>query len=93
MSDRSLRNRVDKLKALETQKKAIEKQMESLQEEIKAEMKVRGTDETTVGDWLVRFKSIAANRFQTSGFKADHPKLYQKYMAQSPSERFTITTI
>lgn len=91
MSDKSLKNRIEKLKKLEAEKKAVEKQIEVVQLEIKNELKIRGTDEATAGDWIVRFKDIVSNRFNVKGFAADHPKLYQKYMVQAQSMRFTIS--
>ncbi|MCB7317155.1 hypothetical protein [Lacrimispora sp. 210928-DFI.3.58] len=91
MSERTLTKKVAELKRLEAEKKAIEKQMEALQEEIKKELKVRGQEEASAGDWIVRFKAIVSNKFNTKAFAADHPKLYQKYMGQSQAMRFTIS--
>lgn len=91
MVQRTLMNKVNRLKALEAEKKSIEKQMEVLQGEVKAELQNRGTDETTTGDWIVRFKEVVSNKFNGKQFKADHPRLYQKYMAQSQSMRLTVT--
>lgn len=91
MSDKSLKNRVEKLKALEQQKKVIEKQIEAVQQEIKNEMRIRETDETVAGEWIVRFKEVVSNRFNAKAFAADHPRLYKKYMASSQSMRFTIS--
>ena len=90
MTQRTLQNRISQLKQLEQEKKAIEKQMEVLQAEIKQEMKNRGTDETTVGNWAIRFKAVASNKFNSKQFKADHPRLYQKYMGASETMRFTV---
>ena len=73
MSERTLLKKVNDLKVLEAQKKAIEKQMELLQ-----------------GDWMVRFKAVISNKFNARAFAADHPKLYQKYMGQSQTMRFTV---
>lgn len=90
MSERTLLKKVNDLKALEAQKKAIEKQMEALQEDIKKELQTRGQEETEVGDWMVRFKTVISNKFNAKAFAADHPKLYQKYMGQSQTMRFTV---
>lgn len=90
MSERTLFKKVNELKALEARKKAIEKQMEALQEEIKKEMQARGQEETEIGDWVVRFKAVISNKFNAKAFAADHPRLYQKYMGQSQSMRFTV---
>lgn len=90
MSERTLLKKVNGLKALEAQKKDIEKQMDALQEDIKKEMQARGQEETEVGDWMVRFKAVISNKFNTKAFAADHPRLYQKYMGQFRSMRFTV---
>ena len=79
MSERTLLKKVNELKVLEAQKKAIEKQMQA-----------RGQEETEVGDWVVRFKAVISNKFNAKAFAADHPRLYQKYMGQSQSMRFTV---
>lgn len=88
--ERTLLKKVNDLKALEAQKRAIEKQMEALQEDIKKELQARGQEETEVGDWMVRFKAVISNKFNAKAFAADHPKLYQKYMGQSQTMRFTV---
>lgn len=93
MTQRTLMNKVNRLKALEHDMRAIEKQMQDLQAEIKAEMQARGTEETTVGDWIIRFKEMVSNKFQTKQFAAEHPRLYKKYMAASESMRFTVSEI
>lgn len=90
MSERTLLKKVNSLKELEVQKKAIEKQMTDLQEEIKKEMEVRGAEEEAIGDWIVRFKAVMSNKFNSKAFAADHPILYKKYMASSQTMRFTV---
>lgn len=65
MSERALLKKVNDLKALEAQKKAIEKRVADIQEDIKKE-------------------------FNAKAFTADHPNLYQKYMGQSQTMRFTV---
>ena len=49
MSERTLLKKVNDLKVLEAQKKAIEKQMEIIQEEGKQELQARGTEEEAQG--------------------------------------------
>lgn len=90
MSERTLLKRVNTLKELEVQKKAIEKQMADLQEEIKKELEARGSEEAAVGDWIVRFKAVMSNKFNSKAFAADHPILYKKYMSPSQTVRFTV---
>ena len=73
MSERTLLKKVKTLKELEAQKKALEKQVAAVQEEIKKEMEARGSEEAEIGDWIVRFKSVMSNKFNSKAFAADHP--------------------
>lgn len=93
MSEKTLRNHIAKLKALEAEKKELEKQISKLQEGIKQEMRNRGTDEAATGDWMVRFKAVVSNKFQTKEFAAAHPRLYKKYIAPAESMRFTVSEL
>lgn len=90
MSERTLLNKVNSLKELEVQKKAIENLMTAVQEEIKKEMKARGAEEAAIGDWIVRFKTVMSIKFNSKAFAADHPILYKKYMVSSQTMRFTV---
>lgn len=90
MTQKTLLKKVNTLKTLEERKKAIEKQMEIIQEEVKQELQARGTEEEAVGDWMVRFKAVVSSRFNSKAFAAEHPKLYQKYLAPSQTMRFTV---
>lgn len=49
MSERTLLKKVNDLKSLEAQKKAIEKQITDIQEDIKKELQSKGQEETEVG--------------------------------------------
>lgn len=91
MGERALENRIKKLKALEEQKKALEAQIEGLQEEIKKDMESRGTEEMKVGIFIVRFTSVLSNRFDTKSFKEKYSELYKEYTKQVASRRFTIS--
>ena len=90
MSEKTLLKKINALKELEAQKKTLESQMLAIQEEIKNEMEARGAEETTIGDWVVRFKAVMSNKFNSKAFAADHPILYKKYMASSQTMRFTV---
>lgn len=91
MGERALENRIKKLKALEEQKKALEAQIEGLQEEIKKDMESRGTEEMQVGIFIIRFTSVLSNRFDTKSFKEKYSELYKEYTKQVASRRFTIS--
>ena len=65
--------------------------IEALRDEIKAEMMARGTEELSVGQFIVRWRSILSNRFDTTGFKRAYADLYKQYTKQTASRRFTIS--
>ena len=49
MGNKALENRINKLKALEDQKKSIENEMDKLKAEIKADMEHKGVEEIKTG--------------------------------------------
>lgn len=91
MGERAIENRIKKLKALEEQKKELEAQISSLQEEIKKDMERKGVEEMHAGIFIIRFTSVLSSRFDTKRFKEQHGALYDRYVKQVPSHRFTIS--
>lgn len=74
--------------ALEAEAKAM---IESLKDEIKAEMDSRKTEELESGPYIVRWTSILSNRFDTTTFKKEHGEMYKLYTKQISSRRFTVS--
>jgi predicted phage-related endonuclease len=91
MGVRAVENRVRKLKALEEQKKELERQIGELQEEIKNDMESKGIEEMQAGIFIIRFTSVLSNRFDTKSFKEKYEELYKQYTKQVSSRRFTIS--
>jgi len=90
MGERALLNRIQKLKALEGQQKELERQIEELKADIKADMKRKGLEELRAVEHIVRFTTVITNRFDSKAFKAEHSRLYDQYMKQLTSKRFSI---
>jgi len=90
MTERKLLNRVRKLKELEAQKKQLETEITAIQEELKAEMQIQEKEELQAGDHTIRWKTIITNRLDTNKLKASHEHLYNQYLKQSSSRRFSI---
>jgi len=90
MGERALLNRIQKLKALEGQQKELERQIEELKADIKADMKRKGLEELRAVEHIVRFTTVITNRFDSKAFKAEHSRLYNQYMKQLTSKRFSI---
>ena len=95
MGERAIENRIKKLKALEEQKKELEAKLEGqisgLQEEIKKDMEAKGIEEMQAGIFIIRFTSVLSSRFDTKRFKEQYGDLYDKYVKQVASRRFTIS--
>lgn len=90
MGERALENRVKKLKAIEEQMAALEEQAEALKEEIKKDMEAKGQEEVKAGSFVVRWKTIISNKFDSKAFKTEHEALYNQYARQASSRRFTV---
>ncbi len=90
MTERQITNRINKLQALEAQQAELEKQITELKKEIQAEM--HDSEVLNVGSFIVKWATIVTNRLNTTAIKTELPDLYNKYITQSISKRFTITT-
>lgn len=91
MSNIEIVSKVKELKELEKLIKEAEAEAEALKDEIKAEMLKLNTEEMQVGGYIVRWTSVLANRFDSTGFKAVMPELYKQWTKQTASKRFTIS--
>lgn len=65
-------------------------EIESLKDEIKAEMLDRNTEELTAGRYIIRWTSVLSNRFDTTTFKKEHAEMYKQYTKQTASRRFSV---
>lgn len=91
MTERMLSNRLRKLQELEAMQKELEKQIEEVKAEIRADMESKGLQEQRCGEYVLRFATIVSNRFDSKSFRADHERLYKSYLKPSEYRRFTIT--
>lgn len=92
LTDLQYRNRIAKINALKAQAAELTKQVNALQDELKAAM---GDAEkyTTEDGWNVfwRWKK-GADKFDTARFQEEHPELVPKYMTTGKATReFRIT--
>ena len=86
----AIENRINKLKAIETQQAALEAEAETIRAEIKATMEQQGLEELHTKNFVVRWKAILSSRFDSKAFKAAMPELYQQFTRPASSRRFTI---
>ena len=90
MSTKDLTAKVRSLKELEALIAEAQAEAEGIKDELKAEMKNRNTEEMTVDVFKIRYKTVKSNRFDTNAFKSTHKELYNQYIKQTESRRFTV---
>ena len=87
MGNRALENRIKRLKELEEQ---ADVQMDQLKAEIKEDMEHKGVDELQAGSFIVRWKMVLSNKFDSKAFQKEHKTMYNQYTKQTESRRFTV---
>ena len=90
MTNRQMDNRMRKLAALEAERSALEDRIAALKDEIVEAM--GDAEEVETKSFIVRFKAVISNRFDSKAFKADHEKLYKQYLKTSAYNRFSYVT-
>ena len=90
MDKKLIDGKADELKKLEIEKKVLEKKIQDIQSEIKDYLEREGVDELTTDKYIIRYKSIVSHKFDTTRFKSEHTDLYESYIKESVSKRFTI---
>ena len=90
MSTVEMVSKVEQLKELEAFIREAEAEAEQIKDEIKAEMYMRNTEEMNVGRYVVRWANVVSNRFDSKAFKNDMGSLYNRYVKQTESRRFSI---
>ncbi len=90
MSANEMEMKIAKLQEWEQLLEEAKAEVESLKDEIKAEMLNRNAEEMTAGRYIVRWTSVFSNRFDTTTFKREHAEMYKQYMKQTASRRFSV---
>ena len=90
MTERMLKNRIEKLDAIAAQQKALEEQAEKIRNEIKADMEEKGVDEISAFGRIARWKEIISSRLDSKALKASLPDVYSQFVKTTSSRRFTV---
>lgn len=90
MSINEIESKIRALNEWEALAEEARKEIESLKDEIKAEMLQQETEELSAGQYIVRWTSVLTNRFDTTAFKKAHGDLYKSFTKQVASKRFSI---
>lgn len=90
MSTIDLLAKVRSLKELEALISEAQAELDGIKDELKSEMQSRNTEELDVDVFKIRYKTVKSNRFDTTAFKSTHKDLYDQYVKQTESRRFTV---
>lgn len=90
MTNKTIETKAREIKELMRMREELETEIASLQDELKAELTERSTDELVAGEYKIRYKEVTSNRFDTTSFKAKYKELYEQYTKTTTSKRFTI---
>ena len=84
---RQIANELQELYAQQDELKALIVEKESI---IKQEMIDREVQELNLGNMVIRFTEVISNRFNTTEFKKLHLSLYNAFLKEVTSKRFSI---
>ena len=90
MSSIEIISKIEALKEWEQLAAEAAAEIESIKDAIKKEMDARGIEELDAGQYIARFTTVVSNRLDTSTFKRENNALYQQYLKQTTSRRFSI---
>ncbi len=90
MTERMLKNRIEKLDAIVAQQKVLEEQAEAIRNEIKADMEEKEVDEISAFGRVARWKEIINRRLDSKALKEALLDVYSQYCRQTASRRFTV---
>ena len=90
MSTSEITSKVRELKELKAMLEEIEAEIDTIEDESKAEMTARNTEEMSVDVYKVRWTKVTSSRFDTSAFKKTHAELYNQYTKQTETRRFCV---
>lgn len=90
MCQNELNQKIKDLREYKRMKDEIETLIESLQDDIKAEMTAQGTDTLVGTDWKVTWREYTAARIDTTAFRNALPDLAEKFTKVGVYKRFSL---
>lgn len=90
MSNKELNNKINTLEAMKADIERRQAEYEALAAQVKAEMTKRNLDELDTGIVTVTYKLVKSTRLDNKALKAAHPKIYDRFLNTSETQRFTV---
>lgn len=91
MSTDELAAKVKQIQELKRMQEELAAELETLTDEVKAEMTERNTSEMVVDCFKVRWTKVTTNRLDTTALKKELPEIAERYTKTTESRRFTIS--
>ena len=82
--------KVNKLRELRNLEADLKSEITSIEDELKAEMLEKNTDELRGQTSRVSWKTVISNRFDSAAFKLTHAELFRQYSKATTSRRLVI---
>lgn len=90
MDNKTINEKIVDIRNFENEIKQMQEVVDSLKNELKNEMTARGVDELDTGTFKMSYKEVVSNRFDSKAFQKDNEVIYNAYLKESVSKRFTI---
>ena len=90
MSIDVMNSKVAELRELRRMADELAAEIDSLQDEIKAEMTARAVDTLTGIDWRITWKAVKSSRLDSKALKAALPDVAAQFTKETTSRRFVL---
>ena len=90
MSIHELDAKVKELRELRNLEAEVKAEITTIEDDLKAEMLAKNTDELTGKDCHVTWKTVISSRFDSAAFKLTHADLFRTFSRQTTSRRLVI---
>lgn len=91
MTINEITNKAKEIKELEAMMKAISDELETLKDQLKAELTERETEELQADIFTIRYKELHQNRLDSKTLKKELPEVFSRYTTEISVKRFTIS--
>lgn len=91
MSTIEIISKIEALKEWEELSAQASEMVESIRDEIKAELQCRDIEEMNVGTYIIRWTTVTANRLDTGALRKALPDVAKTFTRAITSRRFTIS--
>ena len=90
MATNEMLNQINALIEWEDLMEQARAEAEAIRDTLKQEMLARDTEELEVGQYIVRYQTIISNHLNCYAFKKQMPDVYNSFIRQTTSKRFSI---